>query len=49
MARTASLIGRLMATAPEIEEIDLNPVFVHAEGEGLTAVDALVITASREN
>jgi acyl-CoA synthetase (NDP forming) len=46
VARTAALIGRLMLTRPEIVEIDLNPVFVHAEGEGLTAVDALVVTAS---
>jgi acyl-CoA synthetase (NDP forming) len=46
VARTAALIGRLMLTSPEIVEIDLNPVFVHAEGEGLTAVDALVVTAS---
>ncbi|MEO5773718.1 MAG: acetate--CoA ligase family protein [Sphingomicrobium sp.] len=46
VARTAALIGRLMTTVPEILEIDLNPVFVHPEGEGLTAVDALVITAS---
>lgn len=44
VAATASLIGRLMMTVPEIEEIDLNPVFVHPEGQGLTAVDALVIT-----
>lgn len=48
VARTAALVGRLMLTVPEIVEIDLNPVFVHAEGEGLTAVDALVITASGE-
>ena len=43
VAETAALIGRLMMTVPEIEEIDLNPVFVHAEGQGLTAVDALII------
>lgn len=46
VARTVALVGRLMLTRPEIVEIDLNPVFVHAEGEGLTAVDALVVTAS---
>jgi acyl-CoA synthetase (NDP forming) len=46
VARTASLIGRLMQTRPEILEIDLNPVFVQAEGEGLVAVDALVVTQS---
>lgn len=43
VAETAALIGRLMMTAPQIEEIDLNPVFVHPVGQGLTAVDALVI------
>jgi len=46
VARTAALIGRLISTVPQIEEIDLNPVFVHAEGEGLTAVDALIITSA---
>jgi len=43
VARTAALVGRLMMTVPEIDEIDLNPVFVHAKGHGLTAVDALII------
>jgi hypothetical protein len=44
VAETAALIGRLMITVPAIEEIDLNPVFVHPEGKGLTAVDALIIS-----
>jgi len=26
-----------------IEEIDLNPVIVHPEGQGLTVVDALIV------
>ena len=26
-----------------IAEIDLNPLIVHAEGEGVTVVDALVV------
>jgi acyl-CoA synthetase (NDP forming) len=46
VAHTAALVGQLMLTTPEIMEIDLNPVFVHAAGKGVTAVDALVITAS---
>jgi acetyltransferase len=29
--------------ADEIAEIDLNPVIVHAEGNGLSVVDALVV------
>jgi hypothetical protein len=45
VAKTVALIGRLMLNHPEIKEIDLNPVFAHAKGEGLTAVDALIVTA----
>ena len=37
-------IGRLMCTVPEITEIDVNPLMVHAEGEGVTALDALIVT-----
>jgi acetate---CoA ligase (ADP-forming) len=44
VARTAALIGQLMRTVPEISEIDVNPLFVHAVGEGVTAADALVVT-----
>ncbi|MGH6670713.1 MAG: acetate--CoA ligase family protein [Xanthobacteraceae bacterium] len=38
-------IGRLMASVPEITEIDVNPLMVHAAGEGATALDALIVTA----
>jgi len=31
-----------------IEEIDLNPVIVHPEGQGLTVVDALIVTRRPE-
>jgi acetate---CoA ligase (ADP-forming) len=44
VARTAALVGRLMLTNPEITEIDINPLFAHARGEGVTAVDALIVT-----
>ena len=44
VAKTAALIGRLMLTAPEIMEIDINPLFAHPRGEGVTAVDALIVT-----
>jgi acyl-CoA synthetase (NDP forming) len=44
LAHTAALIGRLMLTRPDIMEIDINPVFAHAQGEGVTAVDALIVT-----
>jgi acetate---CoA ligase (ADP-forming) len=38
-------IGRLMASVPELTEIDVNPLMVHAKGDGATALDALVVTA----
>jgi len=37
-------IGRLMQTTPELTEIDVNPLMVHAKGQGATALDALIIT-----
>jgi acyl-CoA synthetase (NDP forming) len=36
-------IGRLMQTAPGIVEIDVNPLMVHAKGQGATALDALIV------
>lgn len=36
-------IGRIMAGNPAIREIDLNPVIVHPEGEGVVALDALML------
>jgi len=39
-------IGRLMAAVPEVTEIDVNPLMVHGHGEGVTALDALIVAAS---
>jgi succinyl-CoA synthetase beta subunit len=36
-------IGRLMQTVPELTEIDVNPLMVHAKGHGVTALDALIV------
>jgi acyl-CoA synthetase (NDP forming) len=36
-------IGRIMAGNPRIREIDLNPVIIHPEGEGVVALDALML------
>ena len=44
VAHVAALVGRLMLTQPEIMEIDVNPLFAHARGQGVTAVDALFVT-----
>jgi succinyl-CoA synthetase beta subunit len=36
-------IGRLMRTMSGIVEIDVNPLMVHAKGQGATALDALIV------
>ena len=43
VARVVMTIGRLMRTVPEIVEIDINPLTVHAKGQGATALDALIV------
>jgi acyl-CoA synthetase (NDP forming) len=45
VAQAVLALGALMASAPDIVEIDVNPLIVHARGEGATALDALVVTA----
>jgi hypothetical protein len=37
-------IDRPMQTVPELLEIDVNPLMVHAKGRGATARDALLVT-----
>jgi acetate---CoA ligase (ADP-forming) len=46
-AATAAAVGRLMRAHPEIVEIDVNPLMVHAAGRGATALDALIVTADK--
>jgi len=46
VAALAGLIvtmGRIMTGNPRIREIDLNPAIVHPEGEGVVALDALML------
>jgi acyl-CoA synthetase (NDP forming) len=44
VVKTVMVIGRLMQTVPAITEIDVNPLMVHAKGQGATALDALIVT-----
>lgn len=44
VAAAAAAIGHLMRAHPEIAEVDVNPLTVHAAGRGATALDALIIT-----
>jgi hypothetical protein len=43
VARVVMAIGRLMQTVPEVTEVDVNPLMVHAKGQGATALDALIV------
>ena len=38
-------IDRVMQTMPGVTEIDVNPLMVHAKGEGATALDALLVVS----
>lgn len=44
VARAAASIGTLMLAVPEIIEIDVNPLVAHPRGQGVTALDALIVT-----
>lgn len=37
-------VGRVVEGTPSIAEIDLNPVIVHPKGDGVVALDALILT-----
>jgi acetate---CoA ligase (ADP-forming) len=43
VAHVVMAIGGLIQSVPEISEIDINPLTVHGEGEGATALDALIV------
>jgi acyl-CoA synthetase (NDP forming) len=43
VAKAVIAIGRLMRTRPDIVEVDVNPLMVHAKGQGVTALDALIV------
>ena len=37
-------VGNMILKTPEIREIDLNPVRVYSDGNGILALDALILT-----
>jgi acetate---CoA ligase (ADP-forming) len=44
LAELIAMLSRFVADhADLIEEIDLNPVIVHPQGQGLSVVDALIV------
>jgi acetate---CoA ligase (ADP-forming) len=42
LAHAIATISELAVAMPEIEEMDLNPVFLRDEGQGLVVADALL-------
>jgi acetate---CoA ligase (ADP-forming) len=44
----AAALGGLMRARPDIIEIDVNPLMVHADGHGAAALDALIVTGGGE-
>lgn len=44
LAEAAARIGALMLASPDVDDIDVNPLIVYAEGEGVVAVDALLVS-----
>jgi acyl-CoA synthetase (NDP forming) len=48
VAAGVAAIGGLMRARPDIIEIDVNPLMVHADGHGATALDALIVTGGGE-
>ncbi len=45
VAYVVAAVGRLMRSAPQILEIDINPLMVYANGKGAVALDALISAA----
>lgn len=44
LATIVQRIGALLEAQPDIQEVDLNPVTVYGVGEGVLALDALIVT-----
>lgn len=45
IAKVARQLGAVMLANPHIGEIEINPLMVHAKGEGVVALDALIFAA----
>ncbi|MEH7253159.1 acetate--CoA ligase family protein [Neobacillus niacini] len=45
LTQVVAKVGQLMNAVPEIEEIDINPVMVYPDGQGVVALDALIVTS----
>jgi acyl-CoA synthetase (NDP forming) len=44
VASVALSVGRLMRTQPDVLEVDINPLVAYPRGQGVMALDALIVT-----
>lgn len=45
LARTLATLGAIMLATPRLQEIEINPLMVYGEGQGVLALDALLVMA----
>ena len=45
LAATVARLGALMAAHPELTEVEINPLVVYSRGQGLLALDALMVVS----
>ena len=48
-AQMIATLGRILIAEPAIREIDLNPVILYPKGQGAIALDALMLTAAKDD
>ena len=46
LARTVAAVSQLAAVSPTVSEAEINPLLVKAEGQGVVAVDGLIVVAA---
>ncbi len=46
VAEILDRLGAFVLAAPQVKEVDINPVIVYPEGQGAVALDALIVTRS---
>ena len=46
LARTLSTLGAIMLASPRLTDIEINPLMIYANGDGVLALDALLVMAA---